>query len=46
MRILDDGPNRMTFGIGLFLTIVWIIGFVLYIDTLIGLGNVEVLLPS
>src|SRR5450432_717565 len=46
MRILDDGPNRMTFGIGLFLTIIWVIAFVLYIDTQIGWPNVEVLLPS
>ena len=46
MRILDDGPNRITFGIGLFLSIIWIIGFILYIDTQIGWGNVEVLLPS
>ncbi len=30
----------------MFLTIIWIIAFVLYIDTQIGWGNVEVLLPS
>jgi hypothetical protein len=29
MRILDDGPNRITFGIGVFLSILWIIGFIL-----------------
>src|SRR6266481_7296740 len=46
MRILDDGPNRVTFGIGIFLTLIWLIGFALYIDTQIGWGNVEVLLPS
>jgi hypothetical protein len=46
MRLLDSGPNRVTFGIGLFLTLVWLIAFALYIDTQIGWGNVEVLLPS
>src|SRR5690348_13592851 len=46
MRIFDEGPNRMTFGIGIFLTVLYVIGFILYIDTQIGWGNVEVLLPS
>jgi len=46
MPLANSDPNRTLFVAGILLTLLWLAVFGLYIDTQIGWGNVEAMLPS
>ena len=46
MPLTRSDPNRILFVAGILLTLLWLALFGLYIDTQIGWGNVQAMLPS